>query len=84
MERARDALSEAALLFEAGHLNAYINRLYYACFYAVSALLVTRGISTNKHAHLRSLLHRDFVNRRINTRSATRLFGASRSDPTAW
>jgi uncharacterized protein (UPF0332 family) len=61
MERAREALSEASLLFEAGHLHAYVNRLYYACFYAVSALLVTRGISPSKHGHLRSLLHRDFV-----------------------
>ena len=61
MERAREALKEAGLLLQAGHLNAYVNRLYYACFYAVSALLVTRGISTSKHGHLRSLLHRDFV-----------------------
>jgi len=61
MERAREALREASLLLQAGHLNAYVNRLYYACFYAVSALLVTRGISTSKHGHLRSLLHRDFV-----------------------
>jgi uncharacterized protein (UPF0332 family) len=61
MERAREALRAAALLLQAGDLNAYVNRLYYACFYAVSALLVTRGISTSKHAHLRSLLHRDFV-----------------------
>ena len=61
MERAREALKEADLLLRAGHLNAYVNRLYYACFYAVSALLVTRGISTSKHGHLRSLLHRDFV-----------------------
>jgi uncharacterized protein (UPF0332 family) len=61
MERAREALREASLLFEAGHLNAYVNRLYYACFYAVSALLVTRGISTSKHGHLRALLHQDFV-----------------------
>jgi uncharacterized protein (UPF0332 family) len=61
MERAREALKEASLLLEAGHLNTYVNRLYYACFYAVSALLVIQGISTSKHGHLRSLLHRDFV-----------------------
>jgi uncharacterized protein (UPF0332 family) len=61
MERAREALQEARLLLKAQHLNTYVNRLYYACFYAVSALLVTRGISTSKHGHLRSLLHRDFV-----------------------
>ena len=61
MERAREALNAAGLLFQAGHLTAYVNRLYYACFYAVSALLVTQGVSTSKHSHLRSLLHRDFV-----------------------
>jgi len=61
MERGREALKEAKLLLEGGHLNAYVNRLYYACFYAVSALLVIRGISTSKHGHLCSLLHRDFV-----------------------
>lgn len=38
-----------------------MNRLYYACFYAVSALLLTQGISTNKHSYARSLLHRDYV-----------------------
>ncbi|MEN6336185.1 MAG: HEPN domain-containing protein [Phycisphaerales bacterium] len=61
MERAREALTEAGLLLDAGHLNTCVNRLYYACFYAVSALLVMQGISTSKHGHLRSLLHRDFV-----------------------
>ncbi len=43
LERAREALDEAKLLFEAGHLHTYVNRLYYACFYAMSALLLTRA-----------------------------------------
>lgn len=61
LERARQTLEEARLLLEAGHGNACVNRLYYACFYAVSALLMTRNISTSKHRHLRMLLHRDYV-----------------------
>jgi hypothetical protein len=61
MERAREAMDEAKVMFDAAHINAYVNRLYYACFYAVSALLLTRDFSTSKHAHLRSLLHREFV-----------------------
>jgi uncharacterized protein (UPF0332 family) len=61
MERARESLNEAKILFDAGKINAYINRLYYACFYAVSALLLTRNFSTSKHGYLRSLLHREFV-----------------------
>ncbi len=61
MERAREALDEAKMLFDGGHLNAYVNRLYYACFYAVSALLLTRDFSTSKHGYLRSLMHQEFV-----------------------
>ena len=34
MECAREALSAAGVLFQTGHLTAYVNRLYYACFYA--------------------------------------------------
>lgn len=61
MKRARDAIEEAKMLFDAGHFNAYVNRLYYACFYAVSALLLTRDLSTSKHGYLRSLMHQEFV-----------------------
>jgi len=61
MERAHEAIEEAKMLFDAAHLNSYVNRLYYACFYAVSALLLTKNFSTSKHGYLRSLMHREFV-----------------------
>lgn len=61
LKRSYEAIEEAKLLFETDHINSYVNRLYYACFYAVSALLLTKNISTSKHGQLRSLLHREFV-----------------------
>lgn len=61
LERAYETLDEAKVLFDAGHINAYVNRLYYACFYAVSALLISREESTSKHGYLRSLFHKDFI-----------------------
>lgn len=61
LERAQKTLDEAKVLYEAGHINTYVNRLYYACFYAVSALLVSREESTSRHGYLRSLFHREFV-----------------------
>jgi len=61
MDRAKETIDEAVLLFEAGHINTYVNRLYYACFYAASALLLLKDFSTSKHSHLRSLLHKEFV-----------------------
>lgn len=61
LARAREALQEAKLLLQTGHVNTYVSRLYYACFYAVSALLLTKNISTSRHAQVRALLHREFV-----------------------
>jgi len=61
MQRAYETIEEAKTMLAADHINAYVNRLYYACFYAVSALLLTRNVSTSKHGYLRSLMHKDFV-----------------------
>lgn len=61
LERAKESLDEAELLLREGHTNTYVNRLYYACFYAVSALLVMNGLSSSKHSGVRSLFHKNFV-----------------------
>lgn len=61
IERAREALDEAAILLEKGHTNTFVNRLYYACFYVVSALLLTKEVSSAKHSGVRALFHQNFV-----------------------
>lgn len=61
IQRAWEALEEASLLLEAHHLNAALNRLYYACFYAVNALLLKHGLSSSKHSGVRSLFGQHFI-----------------------
>lgn len=61
LERARETLEEANILLEHGHANAFVNRLYYACFYAVSSLLLTKGFASSKHSGIRSVFHQNFV-----------------------
>lgn len=61
LARAFETLEEAKLLLAGGHTNTYVNRLYYACFYAVSALLLLRGKSSTKHSGIRSFFHQEFV-----------------------
>ncbi len=74
MERARETLGEARIMFDAGRINTYVNRLYYACFYAVSALLLLRNFSTSKHGYLRSLMHREFVKTGLIPKDLSRHF----------
>lgn len=61
LDRARETLEDARLLAAAGRWNSCVNRLYYACFYAVSALLLQAGYSSPKHTGVRSLFNQHFV-----------------------
>lgn len=61
LERARETLKDARILADVGSWNSCVNRLYYACFYAVSALLLQRGLQSTKHSGIRSLFNLHFV-----------------------
>ena len=61
LQRAKETLEDARILANTDRWNACVNRLYYACFYAVSALLVHHGLSSSKHSGVRSLFNRNYV-----------------------
>ena len=50
LNKAEEVYAAAVLLYNAGQWNSAVNRLYYACFYAASALLLKRGIGAKTHA----------------------------------
>ena len=74
LQRARETLADARILADAGRWNPCVNRLYYACFYAVSALLIREGLSSTKHAGLRSLFNRHFVKTNRVPKNKARIF----------
>ncbi len=61
LERAKATLRDAEILAGAGSLHGAVNRLYYACFYTVSALLLSEGQSRSKHTGVRALFEKDWV-----------------------
>jgi uncharacterized protein (UPF0332 family) len=74
LQRARETLADARILADAGRWNPCVNRLYYACFYAVSALLIQEGLSSAKHTGLRSLFNRHFVKTNKVPKDKARVF----------
>ena len=57
-----DTLDEAQTLFGEGKgLRGSVNRIYYACFYAVSALLATEGMAASKHSGVRALFNQHWI-----------------------
>ncbi len=61
INRTRETLEDARILAGSKRWNACVNRLYYACFYAVSALLIQNDLSSSKHTGVRSLFNLNFV-----------------------
>jgi uncharacterized protein (UPF0332 family) len=61
LERANMTLAEAIINVENCCWHAAANRLYYACFYAVCALLIKNGHVTRTHRGVFSLLGEHFV-----------------------
>ena len=65
LERADETMKEAEILAREQHYNAAANRLYYACYYAASALLVSNTISASTHAGVKTMLGMHFVSKGI-------------------
>jgi uncharacterized protein (UPF0332 family) len=61
LHRAKDTIAEVEVLIQNKYWNTAINRLYYACFYAVGALLVKHGIETSSHSGCRQKFGQQFV-----------------------
>ena len=50
ISKAIDTLNEIEVLFKNEFWNTAVNRLYYACFYAVTALLIDKGLYSKTHS----------------------------------
>lgn len=62
LKEADDSIEEAKLLLKEGmSLRAVANRLYYAMFYSVLALLQEKQLGTSKHFGAISLFDREFI-----------------------
>lgn len=61
IQRSKETMLEARLMIDKGYLNGAMNRLYYACYYSVSALLIQNGISAQTHGGTKQMLGLHFV-----------------------
>ena len=57
IDRALETLEDARILQKSKRWKACVNRLYYACYYAVSALLLQKGLFSSKHTGIRSMFN---------------------------
>ncbi len=65
LSRAEQALGESLLLADEGYYNTAMNRLYYACFYASTALLLKNDIQTQTHTGVKTMIAHHFISKGI-------------------
>jgi len=61
IKKAKQTIAETKILMENKLWNTAINRMYYACYYAVGALLVKKGIETSSHSGCRQKFGQLFI-----------------------
>jgi uncharacterized protein (UPF0332 family) len=62
IQKAWDTYGDAKQLVESNRYFSILNRIYYASFYMVVALLLTKNLSSSKHSGVKSLFNKHFVN----------------------
>jgi uncharacterized protein (UPF0332 family) len=60
-DRAFESLKEAKAMIENEFWNAAINRIYYSCFYIISAILINIDVKTNSHKGIKLMLGLHFI-----------------------
>jgi uncharacterized protein (UPF0332 family) len=63
LQKAHDTLREAKDIIQLEHWRAAANRLYYACYYAASVLLIKHGYSAQTHSGIINLMGLHFVSK---------------------
>jgi len=74
IQKARDTLTEAEGIATLGYWNAVANRLYYACYYVTSALLIKNNYLAQTHSGIIHLLGLHFIKQGIVSKDAGRIY----------
>ena len=61
LERAEESLQAAQLLVDNHLLIPAMNRVYYAMFYTIQALLMLHDLSFSKHGQVKGCFNREFI-----------------------
>ena len=74
IQKAEETIGEAIGIATLGYWNAVANRLYYACYYMTSALLIHNKYAANTHRGIIHLLGLHYINTGIVSKESGKFF----------
>ncbi|MBM4273570.1 MAG: HEPN domain-containing protein [Deltaproteobacteria bacterium] len=72
--KSQESLEAAGDELKAGRLSFSVNRIYYACFYMITAVLLQENLHFKKHSGLRAAFHQNLVKTDKVSREHGKLF----------
>ena len=75
LQKAHDTFTEVKGIVKMGYWYSAANRLYYACYYAVTALLIKNGYLAHTHNGAFTLLGKHFVLEGLVSNEQNKLYG---------
>ena len=74
LEKAQETYQAALVLYDASQWNSVINRLYYACFYSATALLLYKKLHAKSHAGVISQFSENIVRTGLVSKEEFRVY----------
>ena len=74
LQRTKETLEELKSNMQLGYWRIAANRLYYACYYAASALLLKNNFTTHTHKGVMNQLSLHFIKKGLLTKEHGRFF----------
>jgi hypothetical protein len=74
LDRAKEAIAAATLLYENGYISDAVSRLYYFVLYHVRALLLSKGLEPRSHDGALRLLGLHFIREGLMDKRAAQVF----------
>ncbi len=74
LDQAKQTLEAARSLAGDKYWNSVINRLYYSCFYAISALLFKHGINARSHSGIKHQFGLHFIKSGLIDKSVSKIY----------
>jgi len=74
LSRAGESIKEAEAMLANNFYNAAVNRIYYACYYAVNAILLKNSITAKTHKGIRQMFAVHYIQTGLISKEMGRFF----------
>lgn len=74
LKRAKETIAEVEIHIQNEFWSTAVNRIYYSCYYAVTAVLISKGIEPTTHAGVRQMFGLHFIKSGLLDSSVGRFF----------